>query len=319
MKVKNWFKSFFAGAAVGVASSVPGVSGGTIAVILGIFKTIVDSISNILKHFVKSFLTLLPILLGIIIAIIPCIFLFDWAFENFVFGIVSLFAGLIVGSFPGILDEVKSEKPRVKDFIVCACAMLIALALGICSVLFGDKINISSHFANPEWWFYLILIPVGMLAATALVIPGISGSMILLVLGFYAPLLGIATDAMKNIGGEHFWQNILMLAVFAVGVLIGILTIAKLLSYLLKNYHQITFYGIIGFIIGSTVTLYFNKEIYDYYQVWTTQGMPWWVELIIAIFLFGGGVVASYMLVRYKRKHQSQEAENIEQEKSEIE
>ena len=257
--------------------------------------------------------------MGIIVALIPCIFLFDWAFENFVFGIVSLFAGLIVGSFPGIIDEVKGEKPRTKDIIVCVFTMCVALALGICSVLLGDKINISSHFANPEWWFYLILIPVGMLAATALVVPGISGSMILLVLGFYAPLLSVATDTMKHIGGENFWQNVLLLAMFAVGVLAGILTIAKLLSYLLKNYHQITFYGIIGFIIGSTITLYFNKEIYDYYQVWTTQGMPWWAELIIAVFLFAGGVVGSYMLVRYKRNHPQIEEEKVEEEKSEIE
>ena len=319
MKVKEWFKSFFAGAAVGVASSIPGVSGGTVAVILGIFKKIVDSIGNLFKNFLKSFLTLLPIILGIIVAVIPCIFLFDWAFENFVFGIVSLFAGLIVGSFPGILDEVKGEKVTPGCITACVITCLIALSLGVSSVLLGDKVSVASHLANPEWWFYLVLIPVGMLAACALVVPGISGSMILLVLGFYAPLLALATATMKNIGGENFWQNVLVLGIFGVGVLVGIFTIAKLMSFLLKKYHLVTFYGIIGFIVGSTITLYFNKEIYDYYQVWTTQGMPWWVELILAIVLFGGGMVGSYFLVKYKRNHPQAEEEKQEEEKSEIE
>ena len=117
MKIKNWLKSFLAGAAMGVASAIPGVSGGTIAVIVGIYQKLIDAINNLFKKFVSSFLTLLPIGLGVICAMVPCLLLFDLALEGFVFGIVSLFAGFIIGSFPDIVKEVSDEKPTKKDSI----------------------------------------------------------------------------------------------------------------------------------------------------------------------------------------------------------
>ena len=282
MKIKNWLKSFLAGAAMGVASTIPGVSGGTIAVIVGIYQKLIDAINNLFKKFVSSFLTVLPIGLG------------------------------VIGSFPDIVKEVSDEKPRKIHILICIIACLIALGLGVASAFTGDSINLSSQFENPQIWLYLVLIPIGCLAAISLVIPGISGSMLLLVLGFYKPIVALFSDLLKNTlkgNFDTFWQSVDLLGCFAVGVIVGFFTVAKLMSFLLKKYRRITFYGIIGFIIGSTIALYCNYEIVNYYKMWAEgkQGyLPMWAEIVIGVILLAIGVVSTYLIGYFSRKQPKQ-------------
>ncbi len=318
MKRNSFWKKLVSGMAIGVGAAIPGVSGGTIAVILNVYNDIINAISNLFKQFKKSFLTLAPVLLGVIIAIIPCIILFNLAFQGFVFGIVSLFAGLIIGSFPSLSDKIKGNERKTSYIIILITTLLIALALGVASVLLGDKINLDSHFKSPEWWFYLILIPVGFLAASALVIPGISGSMILLILGFYTPLLNYTVDWCKEFfdgNWSHFLPLFGLLSCLAIGIIIGFLFISKVMSYLLKEKEIVTYYGIIGFIIGSTITLFFNDTIYnDCYMKWahhTYPGLNWYIEIPIGIVLLIIGIVLAYQLVKYQRKIEAQKKNDL--------
>ncbi len=324
-KVKDWFKRFGAGAAIGVAAAIPGVSGGTLAVILKVYEKLIDAVNNLFKHFVKSILYLLPILVGAVVALIPAFFLLDYALDGFVFGIVCLFAGFIIGSFPGIVDEVRGQKVTKGCIISLVVTCAVALALGILSVTLGEKINLQARFDNPEWWFYLVLIVAGAMASVALIVPGISGSMLMLITGFYKPLLETITNLMKDFLGDHFWIGVLELVFFLIGAIIGVLTIAKLMRWLLARFHNQTYYGIIGFIIGSTITLFFNHEIYSYYQVWASGSyifMPMYLEIILGVLLLAIGVVGSYLLVKYQRKMKAAEPQvvestNIESEKGE--
>lgn len=308
MKIKNFFKTLLAGMGIGVASAIPGVSGGTIAVSLKVYDKIISAVSGIFKHFKESVKVLLPILLGVVLALVPCIYLFDKAFEGFVFGIVTLFAGLIVGSFPGILKEVKGVKINFKHIITLIITLLIALAIGILSVNYGDQIVISSHFAKPEWWFYLILIPVGVIASFALIVPGISGSMILLILGFYTPLLEYVNIWAKEILSGNFTNLLtclLILLCFAIGVILGVILISKIMAILLNKFRNMTFFGIIGFIIGSTITLFYNNEIVNYYEIWASGNyvwMPMYLEIIIGSILFVLGALAVYFLEKHNEK-----------------
>lgn len=309
VKSKSFFKKLLSGAAIGIASAIPGVSGGTIAVMLNVYDSIIFSISNLFKQFKKSFLYLLPIFLGIVLALIPCIYLFDKAFEGFVFGIVCLFAGLIIGSFPSLVKEIKTTKIKVSYIIIFILTLIFALSLGILSATLGDKINISEQFNSPDWWFYIVLIPVGALAATALVIPGISGSMFLLVLGFYKPLLNIVNETAKEIfngNWSHFSTAISIISCFALGIIIGFFTIAKIMSFFLKNFKTATFFGILGFIVGSTLTLFFNYEIIEYYKNWANGKyvfMPMWVEILLGSLLLILGSVSSYFLSNMNNKN----------------
>ena len=319
MKVKNWFKTFFSGMAIGFASAVPGVSGGTIAVIFGVYEKIVWAVSNIFKAFKEAFRVLLPTLLGAVLALIPTVYLMDKALYGFVFGVICIFAGFILGSIPGIKDEVKDVKSNHKHIIALVVALLIAIGLGVGSVF--AKANVSQYFyGETPWWFYLVLIPVGFVASVALVVPGLSGGMILLLLGFYHPLVSYTTDTVKaaiKLGDwSGFGSLVGILGCFAVGVIVGFFFISKLMHYLLAKHHDVTFFAIIGFVIGSLIALFFNFEIYSYYQVWAAGAyiyMPMYIEIPIGVVLFIGVTIGSYLLVRFKRKKQLEQKEEIQE------
>ena len=311
MKIKEWFKTFFAGMAIGVSSSIPGVSGGTIAVILKVYERLLWSISNLFKAFKKAIIYLVPILLGVIVAMIPTMYLMDKALNGFLFAIVSLFAGFIIGSIPGITDEVKGTPIKKSHIIALVASLLLAVGLGIASVL--AKADVTSLLIDPKWWVYLILIPVGFIASIALVVPGLSGGMLLLLLGFYKPLISSTVDVAKEcLTGDwsNFGHQIGILACFGVGVIIGFYIISKIMHFLLSKYRVTTFYAIIGFVIGSTIALYFNYEIYEYYVAWSTNApmaVPMYIEIPVGVILLIVGLIGSYMLVRYKRKQPQQE------------
>ena len=307
MNIKEWFKTLLAGMGIGVGSAIPGVSGGTIAVILKVYEKILWAISNLFKQFKRAVIYLIPVLLGVVLALIPTIYLMDKALNGFLFAIICLFAGFIIGSIPGITDEVKGEPIKKAHIIALVVAFIVAIGIGIASVLV--QADVSSIMVNPQWWVYLILIPVGVIASTALVVPGLSGSMILLVIGFYKPLIGNTVEVVRQCLADKNWSNfgsqVGILACFAIGVIIGFYLISKLMHYLLSKYRVTTFYAIIGFVIGSTLALFFNYEIYSYYYAWVPSKYAW--ELPVGAVLLIGGIVLSYLLVRYTRKHKQEE------------
>ena len=300
--------------AIGFGSAVPGVSGGTIAVILGVYEKIIWAVSNILKHFKEAFRVLLPTLLGVVVALVPTIYLMDKALNGLLFAVICIFAGFIIGSIPGIKDEVKDVKPTFKHIIAIVVAALVAIGLGVGSVL--AKADVSSYFYSTPVWFYFVLIPVGFVASVALVVPGLSGGMILLLIGFYTPLIEYTTGTIKNcLNGDwsSFGNLVGLLGCFLIGVLLGFYLISKLMHFLLSKYHNVTFYAIIGFVVGSVIALFFNFEIYQYYLLWAYGGQGYlklYIEIPLGVVLLVGAIIGSYLLVRYKRKiEQKEEAE----------
>ncbi len=318
MKAKNWFKKFLAGMGIGAGAAIPGVSGSAVAVVLKVYESIIWAVNNFRKKFSRSFAILLPILLGIIFAVIPCIWLFDRALEQFVFGIICIFAGFLIGSFPGVVDEIKDVKITKKYIILAILGALFVIALGIISVLFGGKMNLNNQFADMQWWFILILVPVGIIAAVALTVPGLSGSLILLILGFYKPLLENTIQWIKEIltAGDfsNTWKLFAMLGAFAIGVLIGVIITSKAMKFFIGKHHNGTYFAIAGFVFGSILVIFFNMVIFNYYLVWAGQtiegynpimGMEF--EIPIGIFLLVGCAILSYTLVRFSRKKPKEE------------
>lgn len=318
MKAKNWFKKFLAGMGIGAGAAIPGVSGSAVAVVLKVYESIIWAVTNFRKKFSRSFAILLPILLGIIFAVIPCIWLFDRALEQFVFGIICIFAGFLIGSFPGVIDEIKDVKITKKYIILAILGALFVIALGIVSVLFGGKMDLNSHFDDMSWWFILILVPVGIIAAVALTVPGLSGSLILLILGFYKPLLENTIQWVKEIltAGDfsNTWKLFAMLGAFAIGVLIGVVITSKAMKFFIGKHHNGTYFAITGFVFGSILVIFFNMVIFNYYLVWAGQtiegynpimGMEF--EIPIGILLLIVCAILSYMLVRFSRKKPKEE------------
>ena len=187
--MKNWFRRFFAGMGIGTGAAIPGVSGAAIAVIFHVYEDIINAVNNFRKKFGWAIKVLIPIILGIVCAVIPCIILFHLAFEYFMFALICIFVGFLIGSLPGVTKEVKNVKFTAKYKVILIIGIIFVVLLGVISVFVGDAVNLQSLFDEMPWWLYLVLIPVGALAAIALTVPGLSGSLILLLLGFYRPLI----------------------------------------------------------------------------------------------------------------------------------
>lgn len=328
MKVKEWFRKLIAGLAIGAGAAIPGVSGAAIAVIFRVYEDIIGAVNNFRKKFGWAIKVLIPILLGILVAVAVCIVLFSWAFEHVMFILICLFAGFLIGSFPGITDEVKGVKITTKAIILIAIGALFVIGLGTLSVIVGmNDFSVAQFFVDMPWWLYLVLIPVGAVAAVALTVPGLSGSLILLILGFYRPLVDSAkTWAKELFTGDfsHTLPLIGMIGCFAIGCLIGVVIVSKVMNILLSKWRHATFFVIIGFIAGSILVLFFNFDIFNYYRVWSDQSLsdllkihqllPMWLEIVIGIIVLVGAAFLSYLLVRAQRKHALIEKESNENE-----
>ena len=320
MKVKEWFRKLVAGLAIGAGAAIPGVSGAAIAVIFHVYEDIIGAVNNFRKKFGWAIKVLIPILLGIVIAVGICIVVFSYAFEYMMFVLICVFAGFLIGSFPGITDEVKGEKIHKKNVLLIGAGALFVIILGILNIIAGlNHFSVNDLFSpQPVWWLYLLLIPVGAVAAVALTVPGLSGSLILLILGFYRPLVDNvkdwASEIIKHGDFSHTGPLFGVLGCFAVGCLIGVILVSKIMNILLKKCRKETFFVIIGFIAGSILVLFANSNIVDYYQTWAKPAygedpkinihpvLPMWLEIIIGIAVLALCAFLSYRLVVAQRK-----------------
>ena len=295
-KLPTPVKDGITGMAIGTAIIVPGISGGTIALVFGAFKKIVDAVDNLFtKAFWRNLLILLPFLFGSIIAVAALVFPFQLAFEYCLFSIVCLFAGFIIGSLPGIVDQVKEKKPSKLNIVQLIIGFIIAGIIGVFSVIFDFYSAISALFVERPWYLYLVIFIVGVFGATGLIVPGFSGSMLLMVIGFYQPILDL-------VDFSNFWANMLLLFVFALGVLVGFIIFSKLMNKLITNHKRSTLFVVIGFILGSLVSIFVNSQMFAYFR----DGF-WLLDYILGPILLIVGLGLSILFVVYTRKHKEAE------------
>ena len=299
-KIPTPVKDGITGMAIGTAIIVPGISGGTIALVFGAFKRIVDAVDNLFtKYFWKNLLILIPFLLGSIIAVAALVFPFQLAFKYCMFSIVCLFAGFIIGSLPGITDQVNEKKPSISNIVQLIVGFAVAGIIGVFSVIFDFFSGISVLFAERPWYLYLIIFIVGIFGSTGLIVPGFSGSMLLMVIGFYQPILDL-------VDFSNFWPNVSLGFVFALGVLVGFIIFSKIMNHLITNHKRATLFVVIGFIIGSLVSIFVNSQMFAYLK--SGFGL---LDIILSPILLIIGLTLSYMFVLYTRKHKGEEnAEN---------
>ncbi|MCM1438446.1 MAG: DUF368 domain-containing protein [Roseburia sp.] len=278
------------GGAIGLAMIIPGVSGGTLAVLLGVYDDIIDSIGNLFKKFKQSVLFLLPVLLGAVLSFAALYYPLKYALLYAPFPTILLFAGLMLGSIPDLVK--KSNANGFKKIDSIGIFVSCAFVIGICFIPNLGNVDLS---ANMKVWQYFLLLFMGMIASCALVVPGVSGSMLMLIFGYYTPLLA-TISAMRT----SFGHSLLVLAVFAVGLVIGFFTVAKLMQFLLKRFRRVTCWCIVGFVIGSIPAVIITF-FHEYGDNLATYLAPWQIAVGVACFVLGA--VATFMLARYAVKH----------------
>ena len=289
MKVKDFLINTAKGGAIGLAMIIPGVSGGTLAVLLGIYDKMIESVGNLFKQFKKSISFLLPILLGALLAFAALYFPIKYALKYAPFPTITLFAGFMLGSIPDLLFTAK--RGGFKKFDVISVIIPLALVIGLCFIPNMGSADLGTEMSAGG---YFLLILIGAVASCALVVPGISGSMLLLIFGYYNPILN-TISALK----DSFGHSLLVLAAFAFGLVVGFFTVAKLMQLLLNKFKRTTFWAIVGFVIGSVpavIITFFNEYGADA-DVYLTP-----LQIALGVIFFIAGAVATYALASLAEK-----------------
>lgn len=265
------------GFALGIANVIPGVSGGTIAVILGIYEKLIDILSNLKTKLKENFKYLLFLAIGLILAIGLFSNVVTFCLKNYPFATILFFIGFIIGGMPPLLNKVKS-KIDIKSVICFIIAFTVVMLMAFIT---PDTMNKSLDIINIKTLIILFLI--GVLGAASMVLPGISGSFVLMLIGYYEPIMNSISEFTKL---NNLTYNILILAMFGLGVLFGIIFMAKLIKILLEKYEIPMYMGIIGFVIASAISILVSV-------IGSSYGV---LQIIIGVILMFVGIIASRMI-----------------------
>ncbi len=261
----NWILDVLRGAVIGLANVIPGVSGGTMMVSMGIYNKLIYSINHIFKEFKKCFRILLPYLIGMAAAILAGSFALKAAFSKFPLPTNALFIGLILGSLPFILREMKGEEIGWQGVVIFI--LFFALVVGLKAVEKEHVAKLTLSVGS-----VLLMILLGAICSAAMVIPGVSGSMILKTLGYYEPVVTEAIPALVKGVTSGQWNVVLeklgILLPFLVGIVAGIFGIAKLIEVLMAKWKGRTYCAILGMVIASPVAILMETSIYEGFNVW---------------------------------------------------
>ena len=284
------------GALIGVANVIPGVSGGTMAVSLGIYNRLISSISHLFRDFKKSIATLIPILLGCALGIVGFSYAIKYLLANQPLATCLAFLGLILGGSPVLFTDMtegikKSKNGRLTAANVLAFLLLFAFAIAL-PLLKGSDDTLMTLTATPDTM--VILFFMGVIAAATMVIPGVSGSMIMMILGYYYGIINSITgfiDGLKAGSISAMAAQLGILIPFGIGAVLGIFLISKLIEYLFERHTVSTYAAILGLILSSPFGIFYNTNALAHFTI---------PGFLIGIILFAaGGFVTWYM----GRKH----------------
>lgn len=292
-KMPTPIKDSIIGFAFGLAAIIPGIAGGTILLITGVFKKVTSAVSNLLtKNFLRNLLILIPFGIGALLAFAALVIPLNMAMENCMFAIVCLFAGLIIGTLPTISDKIKGKNHHGRHVAALVISLVITALIGVLSVILGTNTTIDEMFLNRPWYLYLITGVVGFICSSGLIVPGFSGSMLLLAICFYQPILSLFKFT-------NVWSDLALIFIFLVFAIIGFVFFSKIMNHYIKKHEIGTYFASLGLIIGSIVAVFVNGKMFEYIKSPAFD----LVDQILGPCLFLVGLVFGYLFVVYIRKH----------------
>lgn len=246
-------KSVLKGMVIGIANIVPGVSGGTMMVAMGIYDKLIHCITHLFSEFKKSVLFLIPIAIGMVIAILGSSFGLEYLFANFPVQTNLLFIGLIVGGLPAMWKNVKGSSIKPGHI----AATLLFFALVVCMAVMGET---EGNAADMSFGVMNVikLFGVGIITSATMIIPGVSGSMVLLLMGYYNPILNTINDFIRALVAfdlNGILQGCGVLIPFGIGVVVGVFGIAKLVEIVFVKFPLYAYWSIIGLIVASPIAI----------------------------------------------------------------
>ncbi len=253
---------FLKGIIMGIANVIPGVSGGTLAVSFNIFDELIGSINNLFKDLKGSLKFLIPLFLGMGFGIVVFSSAIEFGLTNYAFSTTMLFVGLIVGSIPLIYGKATEKGYGITDFIIA-----VIVFLGLCFLATKSEVSDNNTEYTVNLAFFIKFFIIGAIASSAMIIPGISGSFILMVLGVYnIIILSVSnlTDYLKDITNfSILFDSLYVLVPTGLGIVVGVLLVSKVIGFLLEKSQTKLYFIVLGLIFGSIFSMFYNPSTYE--------------------------------------------------------
>ena len=274
--MNKFLNLFLKGIFVGIANIIPGVSGGTIAVVLRIFDQMIDAINNFFKEPKKHIKFLIPLFLGALIGILIFSKIIEVSLAKESLPTSMFFVGLVVGSIPLIFSQAKKNPVKPIYYLFALISFLIVVFISFLKEPTSSSTNITITIP----WLIKILI-YSMIASASMVVPGISGSFVMVLLGIYniiltsiSNLIPTIIDGIKIMTETGFLEGVkyiilsdvfITLLVAGIGIVLGIILISKIIAFLLEKAFSITYFTILGLIFGSIFSIFKDPMTYSSY------------------------------------------------------
>jgi putative membrane protein len=266
--VGNWLIRLVKGVLVGIGAIVPGLSGGVLALVLGLYQPLIRFLANLKVNFIKNLLFFLPVGIGLLLGVLAFSAFVDFAFTSYAAQFTCLFIGFIAGTFPSLFKAAAEKGRKARYWWVLAITAVV-------TAFFMLRLASTGNIALPQTFLSWIL--GGALFGLGVVVPGMSPSNFLIYLGLYQPMAS---------GIEHLDFGVII--PLGLGLVVCVLAFAKLMDFLFKNFYSFMYHFIIGIVLGSTVA------IVPFY----VRGWP----LAVSIILFALGAAGSFFLSRLGNK-----------------
>ncbi len=243
-------EGFVKGTIVGIFHIIPGISGGTLAAVFGIYSRMIEAIDLLFKSPLKGIKHAWDIFIGILFGLFGSFFVFSYGYNAFPLAVTLAFMGMLLGGVRPIVNYLKG-KVSIPNIATAIIFFLIIVSMSFWPV---------NEFNNNSL-YYILLFVAGFISAIAGFAPGISGSLLLMVLGYYGHILGLGKDIFDGILALDFSalkQNIMPLIVLLAGMIIGFVISIKLVKLLLSKYETKFYYAVFGMVIASPITVFLH-------------------------------------------------------------
>ena len=283
--VKEFIVNVLRGMVIGIANVIPGVSGGTMMVSMGIYDKLILVLTHFIKRMKEAVALLVPIGIGMLLSIAVFAKIFsEILFPRFPLQTNLFFIGLILGGLPVIYGKVKGKSIKVPQIL--AFVLFFVMVVGFALVGEGGDASADISFSVVN---VIKLFGVGIIAAATMVIPGVSGSMIMMILGYYNTIIDTINDfinALKDFDIAAMLQTFIVMLTFGIGVVVGVVAVAKLIECMFKKFPEVTYWAIIGLIVASPFAILIMMQV----------GAIGIVEILTGVVLLAVGFVISLKL-----------------------
>lgn len=274
------------GSLVGLGSILPGISGSMVATILNIYQDLIVALNQFTKHPIKAILSVWQYILGVGLGYVIGFLFIKTFFENFPIPFTLLFIGFILGSIPSVTKETRGKKKNWHHLVTMALAIVFMVLF-----LFVQEASASAS----NWTYYLVIFVIGFITAASLITPGLSAATLLMALGYFHLLIGLVDDVAQAVITLDFSgvaSVMPMLLILALGVLVGMIVMGKLMYQILIHYRLHFYMAILGIIIISPFNILFELQSSTEQNVFQTHWLHWVIGGILCI----GGFILTYVL-----------------------